>query len=347
MSEAAPAQSTGQPATSSRIVEGLRRAITQPEAGSFGLLVLALIVFSLLSKTYLTAGNFSNLLMFTPELGMIALGMTLLMTAGEFDLSVGSVFGFSAVLMWTLINEAGMALELAFLVAMGMAVLIGLINGAMVTRLGIPSFLVTLGMLLVVRGAALYLTEGFPQRTWRVEAPLKEILVGEITIPTPIGDLRIFASVFWFILFAIILGYILMASRIGNWIQASGGNPMAATARGVRVARTKVSLFVLTAVLAAWAGITSSIRVSAANPNSGTTYELEVIAMTVIGGTVLAGGKGTIIGTVIGVFLLRVINNGIIQVGVPGLAYRIFIGGIILGMMALHSYVRRQQQAVA
>ena len=347
MSEAAPAQSTGQSTASTRIVEGIKRALTQPEAGPFGLLILALITFSLLSATYLTAGNFSNLLMFTPELGMIALGMTLLMTAGEFDLSVGSVFGFSAVLMWTLINEAGMALELAFLVAMGMAVLIGLINGAMVTRLGIPSFLVTLGMLLVVRGAALYLTEGFPQRTWRVEAPLKEILVGEITIPTPIGDLRIFASVFWFILFAIILGYILMASRIGNWIQASGGNPMAATARGVRVARTKVSLFVLTAVLAAWAGITSSIRVSAANPNSGTTYELEVIAMTVIGGTLLAGGKGTIIGTVIGVFLLRVINNGIIQVGVPGLAYRIFIGGIILGMMALHSYVRRQQQAVA
>ena len=347
MSEAAPAQSTGQPATSSRIVEGLRRAITQPEAGSLGLLVLALIVFSLLSKTYLTAGNFSNLLMFTPELGMIALGMTLLMTAGEFDLSVGSVFGFSAVLMWTLINEAGMALELAFLVAMGMAVLIGFINGAMVTRLGIPSFLVTLGMLLVVRGAALYLTEGFPQRTWRVEAPLKEILVGEITIPTPIGDLRIFASVFWFILFAIILGYILMASRIGNWIQASGGNPMAATARGVRVARTKVSLFVLTAVLAAWAGITSSIRVSAANPNSGTTYELEVIAMTVIGGTVLSGGKGTIIGTVIGVLLLRVMRNGIVLVGVPGLAYNIFIGGIILGMMALHSFMAQKQRATA
>jgi simple sugar transport system permease protein len=347
MTEAAPARDAGRPAASARLVEGLKRAVSQPEAGPFGLLVMALIVFSLLSATYLTAGNFSNLLMFTPELGMIALGMTLLMTAGEFDLSVGSVFGFSAVLMWTFINEAGMPLELAFLVAMGAAVVIGLFNGLMVTRLGIPSFLVTLGTLLVVRGMALYLTQGFPQRTWRVESPLKEILVGDITLPTPIGDLRIFASVFWFILFAVILGYILMRSRVGNWIQASGGNAMAATARGVRVARTKVALFVLTAFLAAWAGITSSIRVSAANPNSGDGYELEVIAMTVIGGTVLAGGKGTIIGTVIGVLLLRVINNGIIQVGVPGLAYRIFIGGIILGMMALHSYMRRQQQAAA
>jgi simple sugar transport system permease protein len=347
VTEAASARDAGRPGASARLVEGLKRAVSQPEAGPFGLLVLALVVFSLLSATYLTAGNFSNLLMFTPELGMIALAMTLLMTAGEFDLSVGSVFGFSAVLMWTFINEAGIPLELAFLIAMGAAVLIGLVNGLMTTRLGIPSFLVTLGMLLVVRGAALYLTQGFPQRTWRVEAPLKEILVGDITIPTPIGDLRIFASVFWFILFAVVLGYILMATKWGNWIQASGGNAMAATARGVRVARTKVALFVLTAVLAAWAGITSSIRVSAANPNSGDGYELEVIAMTVIGGTVLAGGKGTIIGTVIGVLLLRVINNGIIQVGVPGLAYRIFIGGIILGMMALHSYMRRRQQAMA
>jgi simple sugar transport system permease protein len=343
VSELATTGQTGQRSTSARIADGLRRALTQPEAGPFGLLLLALITFSLLSGTYLTAANFSNLLMFTPELGMIALGMT----AGEFDLSVGSVFGFSAVLMWTFINESGMSLELAFVIAISVAVVIGLFNGLMVTRLGIPSFLVTLGMLLVVRGAALYLTQGFPQRTWRADSPLKEILVGDITIPTPIGDLRVFMSVFWFILFAVVLGYILMASKVGNWIQASGGNAMAATARGVRVARTKVALFVLTAVLAAWAGITSSIRVSAANPNSGDGYELEVIAMTVIGGTVLAGGKGTIIGTVIGVLLLRVINNGIIQVGVPGLAYRIFIGGIILGMLALHSYVRRQQQAAA
>jgi simple sugar transport system permease protein len=347
LSNAASAQDARERSTTTRVVDGIKRVLTQPEAGPLGLLVLALITFSLLSATYLTAGNFSNLLMFTPELGMIALGMTLLMTAGEFDLSVGSVFGFSAVLMWTLINEAAMPLELAFLIAMGVAVFIGLVNGTMVTRLHIPSFLVTLGMLLVVRGAALYLTDGFPQRTWRTEALLKDILVGEVWVPTPIGDLKMLTSVFWFILFAVVLGYVLMASKYGNWIQAAGGNPMAATARGVRVGRTKVSLFVLTAVLAAWAGITSSIRVSAANPNSGTTYELEVIAMTVIGGTVLGGGKGTIIGTVIGVFLLRVINNGIIQIGVPGLAYRIFIGGIILGMMALHSYVRRQQQAAA
>ncbi len=171
--------------------------------------------------------------------------------------------------------------------------------------------------------------------------------MGDFFVPTPFGDLRVFMSVFWFALFAVVLGYILMVSRFGNWIQATGGNPAAALARGVRVSRVKISLFVLTAAMAAFAGITSSIRVSAANPNSGTGYELEVIAMTVIGGTVLTGGKGTIIGTVIGVLLLRIMRNGIVMVGVPGLAYNIFIGGIILGMMALHSYMAQRQRAAA
>ena len=119
----------------------------------------------------------------------------------------------------------------------------------------------------------------------------------------------------------------------------------AARARGVNVGRTKIVLFMLSAVMAAFAGIISSIRTSAANPNSGTGYELEVIAMVVIGGTALTGGRGTIIGTVLGIFILRVMRNGIVLIGVPGLAYNIFIGAIILGMMALHSWLERRHQA--
>jgi simple sugar transport system permease protein len=203
-------------------------------------------------------------------------------------------------------------------------------------------------MLLIVRGAALLITQGFPQRTWQAKDQiLSEILVGDIFVPTPWGDLRLYMSLFWFALFAVILGYVLMASKYGNWIQAAGGNAMAATARGVRVGRTKVALFILTAVMAGYSGITSSIRVSAANPNSGDGYELEIIAMTVIGGTVLSGGKGTIIGTIIGVLLLRIMRNGIVMSGVDALAYKVFIGGIILGMMALHSYMARRQRAEA
>lgn len=319
----------------------LQQFIARPEFGPFVLLVVEIVVFAALSATFLSTGNISNLLAFTPELGMIALGMTMLMTSGEFDLSVGSVFGFAPVVMWTFYNTGAAPLEVGFVIAMAIAVVIGFANGWFVTRLKIPSFLVTLGMLLVVRGTALYITSGFPQGTWTAQSPLMKIIVGDFYI----GEFRVYASLLWFILFAVILGYVLTQSKFGNWIQASGGNANSARARGVRVSRTKMTLFILSSVMAAYAGITSSIRVSAANPNSGTGYELEVIAMVVIGGTALTGGRGTIIGTVLGVLILRMMRNGIVMVGVPGLAYNIFIGAIILGMMSLHSWLERRHHA--
>jgi simple sugar transport system permease protein len=324
-----PLQLTSRPA--------IRKLVAIPELVPLILLIGEIIVFYLREPKFLSSGNISNMLAFTPELGMLALGMTMLMTSGEFDLSVGSIFGFAPVVMWTLFNEGKTSLEMGVLIALLISAFIGLANGWFTTRLQIPSFLVTLGMLLVVRGSALYITSGFPQRTWAVQSPLKDYIVGDFYV----GGLRIYASLIWFIAFAVILTYVLTQTKVGNWIQAAGGNPSSARARGVRVQRTKVALFVLTAVISAYAGITSSIRVSAANPNSGTGYELEVIAMVVIGGTLLSGGRGTIIGTVLGVFILRVMRNGIIIVGVPGLAYNIFIGAIILIMMSIHSIVER------
>jgi simple sugar transport system permease protein len=320
----------------------LRRLIAAPEFGPFVLLVVEIAVFTAINPDFLSVLNISNTLTFTVELGLIALAMTLLMTAGEFDLSVGSLFGFAPVMMWTLYNGGLASLNVAFAASLVTAALIGLFNGLFVTRLKIPSFLVTLGMLLVVRGTALFVTEGFPQRTWSAGGQwLSRILVGDFYI----GPFRVYASLFWFVAAALILDYVLTQSKYGNWIQAAGGNPTAARARGVNVDRVKVALFILTAVMSAFAGIISSIRTSAANPNSGTGYELETIAMVVIGGTALSGGRGTIPGTVLGVFILRVMRNGIVLIGVPGLAYNIFIGAIILGMMALHSWLERRHQA--
>ncbi|RWM31809.1 ABC transporter permease [Mesorhizobium sp.] len=320
----------------------IQNFIARPEFGPFVLLIVELVVFWAINPDFLSPQNISNILAFTVELGLIALAMTLLMTSGEFDLSVGSLFGFSPVLMWTLFNGGVTSLEMGFAVALVVAALIGLVNGWFVTRLKIPSFLVTLGMLLVVRGTALFVTDGFPQRTWSAEGSwLADMLVGDFYI----GPFRIYASLFWFIGAAIVLGYVLTQSRTGNWIQAAGGNPNAARARGVNVDRVKVGLFIVSAVMASLAGVISSLRTSAANPNSGTGYELEVIAMVVIGGTALTGGRGTIIGTVLGILILRVMRNGIVLIGVPGLAYNIFIGAIILGMMALHSWLERRHQA--
>jgi simple sugar transport system permease protein len=320
----------------------LKRFIAKPEFGPLVLLVVMLVVFTAINPTFLSLNNVGNALTFTVELGLIALAMTLLMTAGEFDLSVGSVFGFAPVVMWAIFNAGIMPLPAAFLVAMLIALGIGLVSGLFVTRLGIPSFLVTLGMLLVVRGSALWLTSGFPQRTWDAgDQWLATLLVGDFHI----GGLRVYMSLIWFVLLAVIFHLLLTATRFGNWIQATGGNPGAARNRGVPIQRVKVILFMLSAAMAAFAGIISSIRVSAANPNSGTGYELEVIAMVVIGGTVLSGGRGTIIGTVLGVLILRLMRNGIVLIGVPGLAYNIFIGAIILGMMALHAALERRHNA--
>jgi simple sugar transport system permease protein len=328
------------PSTSPQHSPGLaRRLVAMPEFGPFVLLILMMIVFTSINPVFLSLINISNALTFTVELGLMALAMTLLMTSGEFDLSVGSVFGFTPVVMWTLFNAWGFALFPAFLVAIAVALLIGLASGLFVTRLGIPSFLVTLGMLLVVRGTALWLTSGFPQRTWKAgDQWLSEVLVGDFYI----GGMRIYMSLIWFIAAAFILHYLLTKTRFGNWIQATGGNPGAARNRGVPTKRVKTILFMLSSAMAGLAGIISSIRVSAANPNSGTSYELEVIAMVVIGGTVLTGGRGTIIGTVLGVLILRLMRNGIVLIGVPGLAYNIFIGAIILAMMALHAGLERR-----
>lgn len=315
--------------------------LRRPEAGPFLLLLAMVFVFWLLNPAFLSARNIGNVLAFTVELGLIALAMTLLMTSGEFDLSVGSLFGFCPVLMWTLFNTGVTSLGTAFLLSLIAALAIGLSSGVLVTRLKIPSFLVTLGMLLVVRGTALFVTNGFPQRTWNAEGHwLAQLLVGDIRF----GDLRLHMSLVWFALVALALWFLLTRTRQGNWIQAAGGNASAAIARGVDVTRTKVRLFALSAMMAGFAGIISSMRTMAANPNSGTGYELEVIAMVVIGGTALSGGRGTIVGTVLGIFILRMMRNGIVLVGVPGLAYNIFIGAIILGMMALHAWLDRRHQ---
>ena len=319
----------------------VQRMVSRPEFGPFVLLVVMVFVFWQINPAFLSTRNIGNMLAFTVELGLIALAMTLLMTSGEFDLSVGSLFGFCPVLMWTLYNTGVTSIEVGFVLALSTAAAIGLCSGLFVTRLRIPSFLVTLGMLLVVRGSALVVTSGFPQRTWdAADLLLAEVLVGDFKV----GGLRVYMSLFWFVAAAALFGYLLTQTKMGNWLQAAGGNAEAARARGVAVERTKVKLFVLSAVMAGFAGIISSIRTAAANPNSGTGYELEVIAMVVIGGTALTGGRGTIIGTVLGVFILRLMRNGIVLIGVPGLAYNIFIGAIILGMMALHSWVDRRRQ---
>jgi len=330
--EAAPARTTRP------LQQVTRRLGSVPELVPAVLLVITSIAFALASPAFLSASNISNMWAFIPELGIMALAMTVLLTAGEFDLSVGAVFAFGPLLTFILMNQQGLPLALAILLGVAACVLVGLVNGLLVTKVGISSFLVTLGTMLTIRGFSLFLSDGFPEDTISVTGAVRTFLVGDFQI----GSFTFYASLLWFVGLAILLHLVLNESRFGNAIMATGGNKKSAAARGIKTDWVKIRLFVLASLLACLAGLISSVRIGSASPIAGQGYELEVIAMAVVGGTSLFGGRGTIIGTFIGTVLLRSIRNGIVIVGFAGLAYDMFVGLIILIAMAVQAYLQRQ-----
>ena len=313
----------------------LRRIFEKPEVASFLILLFAIAFFAVANGKFLSPLNMNNFLAFLPELGLIALAMTLLLTAGEFDLSVGAVFAFCPVMTLLITQHTALPFELALIIALVGTALIGLVNGLFVTRLGISSFLVTLSTLMIVRGTTVFATQGFPLESLKSDSFLVPLLVGTFEI----AGLKIHASLLWFIGLAILFHYLLNRAKIGNWISAIGSNKNAALARGVPVSNVKTGLFILVSLMAGLAGVISALRISAASPVAGEQYELEAIAMVVVGGTALNGGRGTIIGTVIGILLIRIIRNGIVLLGVPGLAFNIFVGAIILTMLIVHGAI--------
>lgn len=322
---------------SSTVETAIRALKENPELLPAVLLVLAIATFAVFNSKFLTATNFNGLIAYAPEIGLITLGMTVLLTAGEFDLSVGSVFGFTPLVMFTLINNMHVSVTVAAVVALLCAGMVGLINGIVTVKFGISSFLVTLSTQLVFAGAAVYMSSGFSQPTSSISSWVKPLLSGSISI----GGLKLYAGMFWFIALAIALWYGLTQTQLGNWITAVGSNKPAALGRGIPTNRITICLFLFTSVLAGLAGIISAFRVGTAAPTAGNGYELEAIAMAVIGGTSLFGGRGTILGTVLGVALLQVIQNGVVLAGVPGLAYPIFVGGMILLAMSLQVGLQR------
>lgn len=315
--------------------------LTRPAILPLCLLAITTVVFWSANPAFITPLNISGMLAYAPELGLVALGMTLLLTAGQFDLSVGSVFGAVPLLMFALVNNLSVPLPAAVALGLTLAAGIGLINGLLVTRAGISSFLVTLSTQLIVGGAALYLSNGYPQSTLQSRSAFRALLAGQIQV----GALTIHAGLIWFAAAALICAYILHQTRVGNWITATGGGRDAAIARGIRTGRLTVALFVIAAVLAGLAGIISDTRLNLAYPTSGTGYELQAIAIAVVGGTSLFGGYGTITGTVIGTLLLQEISNGVVLVGVPGLAYQMFVGAIILLAMLLQTGLKKLRLA--
>lgn len=320
------------------LLSGLaERYKTTKELWSLTLLVLLSILFYIINPAFLSALNISNFFAYFPELGIMALSMTWLLIAGEFDLSIGAIFAFAPVITFALRNNAGIPIEWAWLISIVLSALLGVVNGILVTKVRISSFLATLGMMLIVRGIALFVANSFPQSQWATDSPLKSVLAGSLRS----GDYSIYTSFGWFILIFFVMLYVLRMTNFGNWMYATGGNLKSARERGINTDRIKIILFTISAVFAGLSGTIDAFRITSAYPIAGTGYELETIAMVVIGGTALGGGSGTLVGTLVGSVLLRAMRNGIIVLGVPGLAYNIFVGAIILVMLTIYSFMGR------
>lgn len=300
-----------------------------PSSGAFGAALAALVtavVFTIVAPNFLSPTAIAAMLAIAAEIGIVALGVTLLMTAGEFDVSVGSVLGLSALSV-PLLMTAGVPALLAVIAGLLIAGSIGALNGILVTKTGAPSLIVTLGALFFWRGVVLMLTGGFPVKV-RQDEPLFQIFSSQIA--------GVNVSVIWLFALVLILSFALHRTRFGNWIFATGGNLKAATQLGIPTNRVKIILFTLTALLAALAGMLQMTRFGSVDALRGQGIELVVIAATVIGGTRLQGGSGTVWGTAFGVLTLAMIELGLLLAGIPGYFYQAAVGLLLIVAVLIH-----------
>ena len=315
-----------------------RGLTASPQFASLVILFIVLVAFSIANPNFLSPLNISNMMAFLPELGIMALAMTLLLTAGEFDLSVGAVFALGPVIVMLLAQNGRRRHRRR---TAGRPRHLHRDRRHQRDHRHQDRHLVIPGDAVDAAGRArgrLYITQGFPLKAWNQPGFFVTLLAGSFDV----GPFRLYTSLWWFIGLTLLSAYVLNYSKPGNWISAIGSNRNAAVARGVPADAVKIWLFILASVLSGLAGMISAFRISAASPVAGTGYELEVIAMVVVGGTALTGGRGTILGTIVGAFMLRAIRNGIVLIGVPGLAFNIFVGAIILVMLILHALIQKR-----
>jgi simple sugar transport system permease protein len=297
---------------------------------------VVILGFSLYAPQFSSYGNTRVILFAFPELGIVVLGVGILMIAGEFDLSVGSVFALSPLVMVIAVGRWGFDPYVAIALGFAVALLVGYLNGWITLQFSIPSFVTTLGMLFMVRSLAVVLSGGFPP-------PFPS------DFPTAIfvADLGLFrASMLWFVGFAIILGVVLHFSNLGNWIYATGGQPQAAADMGINTRRVKLFCFMLCSFLAGFAGMVTTFRLKSALPALGEGVELQAIAAAVIGGTSLMGGIGSMIGFIVGTGLIRVIDNGLVMARIDANWFKFAIGALTILAVILNTWVRRRARAM-
>ena len=306
-------------------------------ASEFGIglaFAVELVLFSLLSPHFLTADNLLNVSLQTSITAIIAVGMTFVILTAGIDLSVGSlvaVVGVLTTLLLAAVTPLGVAFPVAVLAGLVLGALSGLIAGTVITRFSITPFIVTLALMTIWRGTAFILTGGRP--IWELPEEFSVLSSGRILgVPIP--------TVIMFVVY-LAAHIVLTKTRFGRHVYAVGGNAEAARLAGIRTDKVVVGVFVLCGTLSALSGILLASRVNSGQPNAGLSYELDVIAAVVVGGTSLFGGRGSILGTFIGSLLIGVLRNGLNLMNVESYVQQVVVGFVILFAVMIDQWRRR------
>jgi simple sugar transport system permease protein len=345
----------------------IRRLMARPELGAVAGTLLVFIFFAAVAggSGMFTALGVINFLEVSAQLGIIAVAACMLMIGGEFDLSIGSMIGAAGVIIAIPAVHYGLPLWLCILLAFAVACLVGYVNGTIVIRTGLPSFIVTLAALFILRGLTIGFTRLITGRTqvsglgpiveqdWLapvfhgdVGYPIFKWAAGAgIILARPDGEPFVQGvpmSVIWWLVLTVVCGWILLRTRVGNWIFASGGDPVAARNVGVPVARVKKGLFMFTACAATLFACVQVLDQGSADVLRGVLKEFEAIIAAVIGGTLLTGGYGSVIGASFGALIFGTVRQGIFYTGVNTDWFQVFLGFMLLIAVIFNNYIRRK-----
>jgi ribose transport system permease protein len=306
----------------------LRAFVAAPELKRLLVLVVIVVVFTFMNPAFLRAGSMSAIVQAMAFVGIVAVGQTLLIIAGEFDLSVGSTAALASIVAAVLTTQQGVDPVVSMLVGLAVGGVVGLVNAIVVLRLRIPSFIATIAMLGIARGLAVWLSSAKAIRLPQMER---------------FGDLDkvVSFSVVLLVVFVLAGHFLVGRTNFGRIICATGGNAEAARIAGVKTLRIKGILFVTSGLLAGLSGIMSNIHFGSTTIATGLGWELSAVAAVVVGGTSLFGGGGTLIGTFIGLAILQTITSGLVVVHVDPWWQTILIGVIMLASVSIDSLRRR------
>lgn len=313
----------------------LGRLFAAGEAGVIAALVLLVIIFEALNSAFLSSADIHAILAAVSFVGIIAVGQTILLVAGEFDLSVGSTAGLCAIVSAWVMTKGGLPPGLGLLAGLGTGAVIGLVNGLVVVRFGIPAFIATLGMLYAAQGLTNLITNGNPIY------PLPD-MVGSVGQATPIFGLG--WSVVVMLALLVVGDLVLRRTTVGRNLYATGGNREVARLVGINTGLYKVACFVIVGALAGLAGMFVMGSLASGSPTIGTGWELVVIAGVVVGGVSLFGGVGSVLAGLIGMLLLQVVQSGLVVAGVSANWQTVAVGVIMVLAVGL-DLVRRRVSA--